>query len=501
MRGWRPSKKTRSKRHLTRRRKTIAKIKTLALSVESDEIRYLATDGRRVREWGATPLSDDIVQDGQVLDAVELGAAISSLLEEKRLKASHVVFEISGLRTLPRLLRLPQVDKKILEESILNEAERQLPLPIGELYTPRTKISDEGAEIRYLTVAISKNQVDLQVDALEAARLKSFVIDVKPLALARAVNRENAIICEIELDRAELAIVVDGVLKLARILHFKGHELSVSDKASYVASELTRTLAHYANRQPDGPIGPDVPLFLVGKLARDPEVKALIADEIDNPLEELDLELQHPDDFPALQFTACVGLAMKHNVKAGKKGSKTSQTFDLDIIPDRFAPGKSKKMPLLTLLAGVFLGALLTLTYQVEVDGAARISDQNFRLINLNEQLIDAEDTTAVINSLEKSVENLTAESSKLLGDGMSFVDGLDAVFSQVPYGVSLSSVSISGDSIDVDGTAQTRTTAIHYVGLIEQGGDFAAVNVTSLATLVIKDSEPLMQFTIVVDR
>ena len=441
------------------------------------------------------------MQDGQVLDAVELGAAISSLLEEKRLKGSRVVFEISGVRTLPRLLKLPQVDRKILEESIVNEAERQLPLPISELYTPLAKLSDEDAETRYLTVAISKNQVDLQVDALEAARLKSFAIDVKPLALARAVNRENAIICEIELERAELAIIVDGVLKLARILHFKGHELSVSDKASYVASELSRTLDHYASRQTDGPIGPDVPLFLVGKLAGNPDVKALITQEIENPLQELELEIQHPDDFPALQFTACVGLAMKEIAKPGKKSSKTSHSFDLDIIPDKFAPGKSKKMPLLTLLGGVFLGALLTLSYQIEVDGTSRISDQNFRLINLNEQLVDAEDTTAVINSLENSVENLVAESDELLGQGMNFVDGLDAVFGQVPHGVTLDSATISGDSINVVGTAQTRTTAIHYVGLIEQGGDFDAVNVTSLTTLVIEDSDPLMQFTIVVDR
>ncbi len=487
--------------HQTRRRETIVKLKTLALSVESDEIRYLATDGKRVSEWGAAPLNDDIVQDGHVLDAVELGAAISSLLEEKRLRGSRVVFEISGVRTLPRLLRLPQVDKKILEESIINEAERQLPLPIAELYTPRAQLSDEDAETRYLTVAISKNQVDLQVDALEAARLKSFAIDVKPLALARAVNRENAIICDIESDRVELAIVVDGVLKLARVLHFSGHELSIDDKTSYVASELNKTLAHYESRHSDGPIGPDVPLFLVGTLASQPDVRALIAQDIDNPLQELELELQHPEDFPAQQFAACAGLALKENAKAGKKRSKTAPAFNLDIIPDRFAPGKSKKMPLLTLLGGVFLGALLSLSYQIEVDGASRISDQNFTLINLNEQLADAEETTAVIHSLESNVKDLTEESEELLGEGMNFVEALDAVFSEVPYGVSLANATISEDSINVDGMAETRTSAIYYVGLIEQGGDFAAVNVTSLNTIEAKNGDPLMQFTIVVDR
>ncbi len=412
-----------------------------------------------------------------------------------------MVFQISGVRTLPRLLRLPQVDKKILEESIINEAERQLPLPIGELYTPRAQLSDEDAEARYLTVAMSKNQVDLQVDALQAARLKSFEIDVKPLALARAVNSENAIICDIELDRAELAIIVDGVLNLARILHFSGHELSIDDKASYVASELTKTLAHYESRHSDGPIGPDVPLFLVGTLASRPEVRALIAQEIDNPLQELELELQYPEDFPVLQFAACVGLAMKENARAGKKRSKTPTAFNLDIIPDRFAPGKSKKVPLLTLLGGVFLGALLTLSYQVELDGVSRISDQNFTLINLNEQLADAEETTAVIHSLEENVKDLTKESRELLGDGMHFVEALDAVFSEVPYGVSLANATISEESINVNGTAQTRTSAIHYVGLIDQGGDFAAVNVTSLSTIQIEGSDPLMQFTIVVDR
>ena len=393
------------------------------------------------------------------------------------------------------------MNRNILEESIVNEAERQLPLPIGELYTPRTQLTDEESETSYLTVAMSKNQVDLQVDALEAARLKSFAIDVKPLALARVVNRESAIICEIEPDRAELSIVVEGVLKLARILHFSGHKLTVSDKASHVASELTKTLAHYESHHADGPIGPDVPLYLVGKLADDPVVKALISEEIDYPLQELELELQYPDDFPVLQFAACAGLAMKENVKPGKKRTKISQAFDLEIIPDRFAPGKSKKVPLLTLLAGVFLTTLLSFSYQIEVDGASRISDQNFTLINLNEQLADAEETTAVIKSLEDRVENLTEESRELLGDGMNFVEGLDAVFSQVPHDVTLANASISGDHINVDGTAQTRTSAIYYVGLIEQGGDFTAVNVTSLNTIQPKGSDPVMQFTIVVER
>lgn len=446
-------------------------------------------------------MNDDIVQDGQILDADELGAAISSLIAEKRLKGSRVVFEMSGVRTLPRILRLPQVNKKILEESIVNEAERQLPLPIVELYTPLAQLSDEDMESRYLTVAVSKNQIDLQVDALEAARLKSFALDVKPLALARAVGREDAIICDIEMGKAELAIVVGGVLKLARILHFKGHELSVEDKARYIASELTRTLAHYASRQSDGPISPDVPLFLVGKLASQANVRALITEEIDNPVQELELELQFPAEFPVLQFAACAGLALKKSPKAGKRHSVSPQTFDLDIIPDRFAAGKSAKKPLFTLLAGVLLAALLSLTYQVEIDGAARISDQNFSLANLNEQLADGEETMAVIHSLENNVDNLTEESKELLGDEMNFVEGLDAVFSQIPHGVTLAGASISGHSINVNGTAQTRTSAIHYVGLIEQGGDFEAVNITSLNTIVVKDRDPLMQFNIVIER
>ena len=396
---------------------------------------------------------------------------------------------------------MPKVDKKILEESINNEAERQLPLPIGELYTPRAQLSGEDAETRYLTVAISKTQVDLQADALEAARLKSFAIDVKPLALARVVNRENAIICDIESDRAELVIIVDGVLKYARVLHFNGYELSTNDKASHVVSELTKTLAHYNSRQPEMPIGPDVPLFLLGTLSSKPDVRALIAEEIDYPLQELELELQHPADFPLQRFAACAGLAMKENAKGGKKRYKTVPAFNLDIIPDRFAPGKSKKAPLFTLLGGVFLGALLSLSYQFEVDGASRISDQSFTLINLNQQLADAEDTMAVIHSLEQNVKNLTEESDELLGEGMNFVEALDAVFGQVPHGVSLANASISGDSINVDGIAQTRTSAIYYVGLIEQGGEFAAVNVTSLNTIHVEDGDPLMQFSIVVDR
>ena len=122
-------------------------------------------------------------------------------------------------------------------------------------------------------------------------------------------------------------------------------------------------------------------------------------------------------------------------------------------------------------------------------------------LRNRTPDYLTSEETTALINSLEKNVDNLKDESRHLLGEEMNFVEGLEAVFSEVPYGVSLSSASISVDSIHVNGAAETRTSAIHYVGLIEQGGDFAAVNVTSLTTIIVKDSDPLMQFTIIVDR
>ena len=74
-------------------------------------------------------------------------------------------------------------------------------------------------------------------------------------------------------------------------------------------------------------------------------------------------------------------------------------------------------------------------------------------------------------------------------------------MFDTIPAGVAPTSVSIRGGEISVEGYAATRSTAINYVGQIEETDLFRAVNIASLTTVDLDPDTQVMQFIISIDR
>ena len=82
----------------------------------------------------------------------------------------------------------------------------------------------------------------------------------------------------------------------------------------------------------------------------------------------------------------------------------------------------------------------------------------------------------------------------------MSFVEGVDAVFDNIPAGVAPTSATIRNGDITVEGYASTRSAAINYLGLIEETELFTAVNIASLSTVDIGPDVQVMQFIISIE-
>lgn len=76
-------------------------------------------------------------------------------------------------------------------------------------------------------------------------------------------------------------------------------------------------------------------------------------------------------------------------------------------------------------------------------------------------------------------------------------MESVDAMFDTVPAGVAPTSLSIRNGEISVEGYAATRTTAINYVGQIEETDLFSAVNIALLTTVDLNPETRVMQFLI----
>jgi len=101
----------------------------ITLNIATTSIRLLSVSGRRVKEWGSTPLEAGLIRDGLILQPKAVGAAIDSLFKSTKVPKEQVIISVSGLPFTHRILNLPRMKPELVEEAIELAARREIPLP------------------------------------------------------------------------------------------------------------------------------------------------------------------------------------------------------------------------------------------------------------------------------------------------------------------------------------------------------------------------------------
>lgn len=256
------------------------------------------------------PLGPDLIQDGLILDLPVVGAAIETLFAERDAPKKGVIASLTGLGSISRILSLPKMAPHLLEGAIRREAKREMSMPIDELYLYHHVIDEKGNQQRVYVLGVPRELVDAHVKAFQAAEIKLKAVDLKPLALVRAVNRRNGIIADLEEDSFHVIVVVDAIPVIIRSVALSG-EGGGGYKAHRLVQEATRTVDFYNNGHPDSPLQPSAPVFLTGELAAVPSVNKTIQNEMKHPIEVPQPPLTYPDALPLPRFMVNIGLALK----------------------------------------------------------------------------------------------------------------------------------------------------------------------------------------------
>ena len=285
--------------------------RVVTLNIEPTDIRALTVEGRRVVRWASMPLEPGLVKDGLIADPAKVGAIIDSLFTEKRIPRDRVVVGLTGLRSVTRILRLPKLKPPLLEEAIRNEAEREMPVPLEELYLSWQRMNTDGSDERqFFVLGAPRNLIDVHLDTLRRAGIRPWGMGLKPLALVKAVNRREAMVIDLEPDTCEVIVVAEGIPAIMRTLILRGEGMTAGDKVRRLMNELSRIVEFYNSSHPEHPLGSKIPIFLTGALGGDRETSRLVTTSVTNPVETLDCALEYPSLLPVSQYAANLGLAI-----------------------------------------------------------------------------------------------------------------------------------------------------------------------------------------------
>ncbi len=455
------------------------------LNIGAGGIRLLSFRGRRVQQWGSAPLSPGLVRDGLILRPKVVGAVIAGLFKSTGAPDDRVVVGLTGLSFVYRLLTLPRLAGGDESEAIRRAARQEMPLPLEELYLAWQAVGGSKEEQEFFVLGVPRRPVDSLRETLAEAGLKLSELELTPLALARAANRDNAIIVSLEPDCFDIVVVAGGMPVIMHTVTPAGERAGLDDNLRRLLDELDKTVEFYNGSRPREGLGPDTdtPLLLTGEMA-DAAVESPLLAQLPYPVARLEPPLALPANLPAASFTANIGLGLKRQPLPGRQPYRD---INLDILTGerkalarRFRPS----YVLLTLAAVVILGLLFPANHlrsQAHLETANLQADLNAASLDMEQALAAANRAAEMESRLEQVQADLAAlqrEQAAILGRGGDYARNLKLVTDALPAAAQFTRIRGRTGGIEVEGIADSPFTVVKYVVALEKLGEYPEVRI-----------------------
>ncbi len=463
-----------------------------SLYIDNASLRLLVTHGKRVTISETVALEPGLVTDGVINDPKKVGALINDLFLRLKVGKGRVIVGVSGLHCLPKLITLPRLSSSLLDEVVRREAERELPIPLDELYLAWQDISQKDEDdMRIFLVACSRNVVDSLLPTLRFAGIRPYILDIAPLALTRVALRQTAVLADIRSDEVDVVITVGGIPELIRSFPLT-HVRSEREKMDVIREEIIRTFRFYNSRRVENPLEQDVAVYVSGENASREELIASLAGEMGHPAAPMSslLSLEYPPDFDPDPYMVNIGLAMK-KLNAGGE----SALLNLNVYPDVYQPRPLKLFQIFGVTAGLMVVAALVMVSLSYREMTARTESLGFERDGASlllskraaEQAALKKDIAALQQAVteEQQAHDTIAGAAESLANRRETVNGnLDLVTNLVFYRyVELSSVRHTENTVTVSGTAENEEDVLRYASNLESSDRFTDVVITSIKT------------------
>jgi type IV pilus assembly protein PilM len=465
----------------------------VTLNISNSSIRILSVKGRRVNNWGSMALTAGMVRDGLILQPEAVAEAIDTLFKSTKMPKEKAITSLSGLPFTYRFLNLPRMKPAFLEEAIRRAAKKEISLPLDELYLSWQPVPGQEDEQTFFVLGVSRHLIDTVIQTLMLARVEPSVMDLHPLALARAANRMDAIVGNLEPECYDIVIIANGLPTVIHTISPRGEGATLEDNIQQLADELARTVAFYQSSHPESHLSPATPLLLSGELAAEVTTYGLLQTEIEYPIEPLIPTLEFPADVPIASYAVSMGLALKKIPQESKDKEEAVRFYDINIniLSGKYRKSRAKPLPVRYILLGTFLVIAVACLYPLyqgknqlgventELESRLHETSRELHLATLiAEEVITTEET---IQETTANIENMTEMQQGILSARGDFTNNFQMVTNTLPVQLYLTSIVIGKELITVQGETDSIFTVVNYATALEAQEEFSEVRITKL--------------------
>ncbi len=463
-----------------------------SIYIDDSAVRALNMGGKHPQRWATVPLEAGLVKDGVVLNEAEVAARIRKMWGQQGMDSRKVIAGISGVNSLYRTLTLPALPRNLLPEAVRREAGRALGVSVDQLYISWQELpgSSEDRTLVYLAAA-ARNTVDSLIRTLRKAGLNPYLMDIRPLALARATAEANALIVDLQMTGLDVVVKMANMPEVIRSVALPRSD-KIEERLTLVRQEIDRAVTFYNSAHADDPVPDDAPLLLSGQLGQHEGLWDTLRGRKDRRIEALQPPVDAAEGFTPSEYATTIGLAMK---EIHAKGKAAYSVIDLNSLPDVYRP---KPRPMSQLLyppflivgmAAVALGAY-TLVGATEYTQALR--DEWSATSELAVSL--GGETAAQAKALTQNVDTLTAQVTAAEGRADALdtrlrefkttkdeLNGDLGELNKTPARVDLGAIKHSGSVVQVTGTGANEDAVFAYARQLRSSGRFSFVMLSNI--------------------
>jgi Tfp pilus assembly protein PilN len=255
---------------------------------------------------------------------------------------------------------------------------------------------------------------------------------------------------------------------------------------------VDRTIKFFNSNNPDKPVLSNVPVFVSGALADEPDLCQALSDDLGHPVFILASPLELPEGLDPNRYMVNIGLVLK---QLATESGPAPLITNLNILPSPYRPEPISWPRIVTPPATAVAVGLLAFMVMVIQSASANVSQISGQLDTttqlIQQKLQQSDDLKKKIAELEKKIasaeisgKNFTAAVERIvtLKDGLN--GDLSLAVKELPGSVTLSSLGETQDAMTIKGWSPSEREILAYMDSLKKSDRFTAMTISALTKL-----------------
>ena len=284
---------------------------TATITIEHGFIKLLIVDGMEIVDHRIALANPQFFREGMASDSRRMAEVLARNMEDMGVEYSRLVGAVPGYQNSLRRIDMPKSDDINPSVFIPREAHRTMGISTDTSFLTWHQIPDSFDRTRWIVIAATRRSITSMLETTTIAELPPPSLELRAFALARAVNRPDAVIVWAAMDGSDVVIVRDSIPVASQSAYWGADPVDGTVLVNRLTDVVGQTIAVYDEQTLDLSLPDSTPLFVSGSpAAMDPTIGAQLGANLQRPVESIIPPLKIPAGFPMDDLIVNIGLGL-----------------------------------------------------------------------------------------------------------------------------------------------------------------------------------------------